>query len=161
MDEVVAELAVEVAAMSKENIYCDFVICSDIAQLPADLFLAKAKSRLQLTDNMSPERIAQRARWKTKGIPIRQNLERYWWELSTQGRIESDDLINHVQWILQHFRKDVRAGALLNDGYRYYLSVFWGASNGTGGGPLISPALSELLYQHKLPLSIGFYVAED
>lgn len=149
--------------ISKFNVYCGLVIGSKtLPELPQNLFLAKIKNRVELTDNFSPERIAQRAIFRTCGIPIpedSEHLARYWWSLSTQNRIDSYELHDHLHWLLAHFRSGVKAGDFLHGNYRGYLSVFWGASKGTGGGPLISPATSELLAMHQLPLDIGFYVA--
>ena len=91
---------------------------------------------------------------------MRPTIERYWWELSSQGRVESDDLENHVIWLLSHLRSKKILKDELIEGYRCYLSVFWGASNGTGGGPVISVSLAKLLVQHGLRVDVGFYVKE-
>ena len=151
----------EVVAMSESDVYCDLVICSNSqTDLPSHLFLAKSRSRIVFTDNLSPDRVAQRNRWKKAGIPMRPTIERYWWELSSQGRVESDDLENHVIWLLSHLRSKKILKDELIEGYRCYLSVFWGASTGTGGGPVISVSLAKLLVQHGLRVDVGFYVKE-
>jgi hypothetical protein len=137
------------------------VICSNSKNdLPSHLLLAKARSRIVFTDNLSPDRVAQKNRWKNAGIPIRSTIERYWWELSSQGHVASDDLENHVLWLLSHLRSKKILKDELIEGYRCYLSVFWGASNGTGGGPVISVSLAKLLVQHGLGVDVGFYVKQ-
>lgn len=163
--EVVVEAEVveqvEVVAMSESDVYCDLVICSNSQiYLPSHLFLAKAKSRIVLTDNLSLNRVAQRNRWQNAGIPMNPTIERYWWELSSQRCVGSDDLEQHVLWLLSHLRSKKILKSELIEGYRFYLSVFWGASNGTGGGPVISVPLAKLLVQHGLRVDIGFYVNE-
>ena len=151
----------EVVAMSKSSVYCDLVICSNsLTELPSHLFLAKARSRIVLTDNLSPDRVAQKNRWKDAGIPMRSTIERYWWELSSQGHVESDDLEKHALWLLSHLRHEKNLKDELTEGYRYYVSVFWGDSNGTGGGPVITVSLAKLLVQHGLRVDVGFYVNE-
>jgi hypothetical protein len=124
------------------------------------LLLAKASHRVNFTDNEWPERVAQRDRWRQKGMSIRPNLERYWWELSTEGRINSMELDDHFEWILKQLRKKKLLKTELSSDYRFSLSVFWGASNGTGGGPLIDPELSAKFALHGIPVAIGFYVSE-
>ena len=141
------------------DVFCTLAINSSSQNsLPSGLFLAKANTRIEFTDNDRPERKAQRERWRKGGIPIRRDLPRYWWQICSDEFVSSDDINAHLIWILGHLRKDRLLSDLKSDGYSYLFSVFWGASNGTGGGPLITTDLAKLLVIHNAELAIGFYV---
>ncbi len=145
--------------MKNNMIYCDLVIYSnEINCLPKNLFLTKAKKKIDYTNNFSPERVAQRLRWEKAGIRMRKTIERHWWTLSSKNSNSGDNLENHILWLLSHLRANTFLSTELDERYDYYISVFWGSSNGTGGGPLIKCDLMEILIKHKLELAIGFYV---
>jgi hypothetical protein len=153
-------VAVVDVAMNK-SVYCDLVIYSDLcSNLPDGLFLAKAKTKITYTDNLSADRVAQRLRWEKAGIPMRSTVARHWWEFSSEHKVAGDDLEKHIGWLLSHLRYRKLLKAELTEQYRYYLSVFWGASNGTGGGPVVSCSLAQTLAEHALRMDIGFYVSE-
>ena len=140
--------------------YCTLFISSRThAALPSSIFLASAIRAADFSDNMSPERVASRARLQKAGIQQRPDVPRYWWHLDTNGKVDSDDLRDHLIWLLNLLKR----GKLLTDlslqGFEYYFSVFWGG-NGTGGGPLITREALAMLTLHGAEMGICFYYQE-
>jgi hypothetical protein len=157
--EVHEAVAEEDVVSNKSNVFCTLEICSHTqGQLPSGLFLPHARRKIDFTDNESPDRVAQRQRWVSAGYRIRPDLERYWWQLSTKVDVVSEDLEDHLIWLLSRLQPNKRLPVELAKNFEYSVSVFWGSSNGTGGGPLITPNLSRLLAEQQINLSIGFYV---
>lgn len=79
--------------------------------------------------------------------------------MDTNGKVDSDDLRDHLSWLLNRLKR----GKLLTDlslqGFEYYFSVFWGG-NGTGGGPLITREALAMLTLHGAEMGVCFYYEE-
>jgi hypothetical protein len=154
---------VEGAALINKQVYCSFFINSKShGTLPKGLFLAKIESKIDFVDHLSSEKVAWRrevvAKMAAGGVSIRREPEiRYWWDFSSK-RVPGEDLEEHVLWLLSNIRSGKFLKNELSCNYDFYLSVFWGASNGTGGGPVISPKLAQKLVEHGIRMEIRFYV---
>lgn len=140
--------------------YCSLFISSRThSALPSSTFLASAIRTANFSDNMSPERVALPARLRKAGLEQRPDAPRYSWSLDTNGKVDSDDLRDHLIWLLNRLKK----GKLLTDlslqGFKYHFSVFWGG-NGTGGGPLITHEAMAMLTLHGAEMGVCFYYQE-
>jgi hypothetical protein len=132
-----------------------------VAVLPQEIFLAKKLSLFEFIDDESPHRIAMRSRLTekldTKSMSdMAQGRFRYRWSLSSDGKVNSDELADHLHWMLSVFK----AGRNLTDLDRYsiqhMISCFW-RGNGTGGGPLLSPDFIETLNRQRTSFAVGCY----
>ena len=124
------------------------------------ILLPSTFAKLSFEDYQSAANVARAKRWAKlqSGFKLVQSndLPRYCWTLSSDNEVAGSDLYEHICWLLAHFE----CGVVLRDSHRYgikcELSFYWGGG-GTGGGPTISPELSELLQRHQIALDIGFY----
>ncbi|MEN5178308.1 hypothetical protein ABE501_00890 [Comamonas testosteroni] len=135
--------------------YCALHIRSDTkSELPRN-FLER-KLEIIFTDNESPERIASFDRLAAKGVFKRKDLPRYHWVFSSEGAVDGFDVYKHISWVLDQINPEFSLTRLRNLGFEFLLQFYW-ESNGTGGGPLITSELAELLVQHNVNLQFGFY----
>ena len=140
--------------------YCTlFIRSKNDGILPSSVFLASAIKSATFSDNRSPERVASRARLRKAGIAQRAGVPRYRWHLDTHGKVNSDDLGDHLGWLLNRLKKGKGLTDLRNQGFEYYFSVFWGG-NGTGGGPLITREALAMLALHEAEIGVCFYYEE-
>ena len=115
-----------------------------------------------VTDNECPERVKRISRRHTKIASLSHLvLPRFVWSLSSKGAIESNRLVEHLNWIFA----DMKPGCLLCDitiGGKYdaWLSCFW-ESSGHGGGPSVDAEVSNLLAKNGLPLRFDFYCVDE
>jgi hypothetical protein len=138
-------------ARNDRRTYCTLVISSsEKSVLPGNAFTKKFREVVEFRD------IEERKR--QKGVrAIAAHVDRYWWILNTNGKVDSDRLIDHVEHFLRFRKGTSTLGALWDLGYKIKLSVFW-EGFGTGGGPTIDLDLIELLHKERLPIQVGFYV---
>jgi hypothetical protein len=116
---------------------------------------------LKFDDTRSDFNLARAERWRSRvgtRFIIRNDLPRYNWILSSQESLGTDnfDVYTHASWLLSQLKADILISELVMQGMECGLSFYWEGS-GTGGGPVITPQLSELLYKHQINLDIGFY----
>jgi hypothetical protein len=128
--------------------------------MPPRVFLRKMLGDLDFEDYRSASNLARAERLNKVGagwsLVQRNDLARYCWTLSSKEKIESDDLYEHVSWLAGSLQPGFTLKTLASMGFEYGISAYWGGG-GTGGGPLITPRLSELLVRHDVNLDIGFY----
>jgi len=129
--------------------------------IPPDVFREGVVEILTFEDYRSPGNLARMERLqKTNAgwrFVQRNDLPRYCWRLNSKGVIESNDLYEHVSWLVGNLRSGFILKNLSLMDFEYGLSAYWG-SGGTGDGPLITTKLSKLLVRHGLKLDIGFYL---
>ena len=143
------------------NDYCSLHIRSDVHGVLPDNFLRNSNSvEVVFTDNESPERRASFERLRKKGVFKRAGLPRYHWTFSSDGHVEGFDVYEHVAWVLKQLNPDRLLSELQGAGFECLLQFFW-VSNGTGGGPLVTPQVAELLARHDVGLQFGFYVQPE
>jgi hypothetical protein len=61
--------------------------------------------------------------------------------------------------VLDQIDTGIRLSQLRDAGFECSLQFFW-ESNGTGGGPLVTLQVAELLVRHSVDLQFGFYWKE-
>ena len=66
-------------------------------------------------------------------------------------------LLAHVEWLLSNLQPGFRLCDWQAQGLKCELSFAWGGGAGTAHGPVIVPALAELLALHKVQLGISIY----
>jgi Domain of unknown function (DUF4279) len=64
------------------------------------------------------------------------------WSHTTQGVVDSTDLADHLQWLVERLKLDVRK--LLPIDCRFEVQCVWRSATGHGGPTLPAPLLSEL-----------------
>lgn len=118
--------------------------------------IGKSKRQIfEIIDRDSPAERASAERLKKHGI-TRERPFRYYWTLSSKNFVLGPEPIDHVRWLLGNLGPKFNLSSLKIKGADYGFSFYWEGS-GTGGGPLITPELSELLLLHKASISFGFY----
>lgn len=135
--------------------YCLFYVRSNAASLPDEMLRRGALARFDFSDAESAREKASANRLAQRGVRVRKPF-RFTWVLSSKGKCDGD-LFQHLKWILKSMRPSYHLPSLRECGGEYGISVFW-EGNGTGGGPNISVAVSELLVSHQIPLDIAFYL---
>lgn len=130
------------------------------AELPVGILSKRALAQVEFVDNESQERKEQRRRLAAKGVSINPRLARYWWTLSSQGRIAVPDLSLHLIWLLRSVKPGIGLTDLNKKGFQYALSAYW-SGNGLGGGPTITPKAAELMALHSATLDISFYAIRE
>ncbi len=135
--------------------YCLLIVRSDDIKTASNVFLKNATKLLDLEDMQSELNLKIAARWI-----IRSDLPRYQWTLNSLEKINvaEIDIYKHIYWLLSQMKESFFDSERKN--IECSLSFFW-SSRGTGGGPVITPELSELLFQKKIKLDIGFYFTTD
>lgn len=156
--DVVAEAAVARVEMSNELMcyYCILYVRSNLATPPKGALLPRRSRRFKITDRDSPEQIKSFARLQAAGLSPHQSF-RYYWILSSQGRVTGSDVLPHIEWIFSNFSPSFRLSELDLTGAEYGLSFYWGGGVGTGRGPEIVPELASLLVSHRVKLDFGIY----
>lgn len=141
--------------------YCTLVMRSDKEGASASAFKREAVAKLEFDDNRSEYNLARAQRWANKSgthLVFRNDLPRYCWILNSKEDVSTDepDVYVHASWLLSQLKGDVFASELVKQSMEIVLSFYWGGG-GTGGGPVITPRLSDLLCRHQITLQIGFY----
>ncbi len=141
--------------------YCTLFLRSDDKNAPSKVLVPDIIDTLDFDDLQSPARLASAQRWRAAGFVRRNDLPRYHWHFDTREAIKLDefDPIGHVSWLLSRLKPDASLEEARKNGIDCWLGFYW-SGNGTGGGPLISVQLAELLARHKIALDVGFYYAE-
>jgi hypothetical protein len=143
----------------KYNIYCDLVISSRTnGELPNNVFLTQSLRQFEFIDNESPERAKLRLRWAQSGRTMNEFVSRFWWSISSRNHVNSNNLLDHVNWLLGNLKKNRSLLDSFSSDYVVCFSAFWGEGNGTGSGPTISCELAEKLASIRVPLEIGIYL---
>ncbi|MDE2598514.1 MAG: hypothetical protein KGL40_02710 [Rhodocyclaceae bacterium] len=126
------------------------------------MFQAPALELLEVEDYLSPEKVASTERMRSAGFILRNDLPRFRWCLDTREKInaESFDLFAHVSWLLAQLKPSVSLEEARDRGVELFLSLYY-AGNGTGGGPLISQELAELLAHRGISMQVGFYYEDS
>ncbi|MBG9386649.1 hypothetical protein [Caenimonas aquaedulcis] len=138
--------------------FCSLHIRSDVhAKLPEGFLKSRRKFQIVFEDNESPERLACFDRLARKGVHKRVGLPRYQWTFSSEGFVNGFDVYEHLRWVLDQVHADFLLSQLQNLGFQCLLQFYW-EGNGTGGGPLVTPQIAELLVQHSVGLQFGFYL---
>jgi hypothetical protein len=138
--------------------FCSLHIRSNVhAELPADFLKSRTMQEIIFTDNESPERRASFDRLARKGVIKRVELPRYHWTFSSEGYVEGFDIYRHLVWVLDQIRPGFLLSQLREAGFEFLLQFYW-ESNGTGGGPLVTLQIAELLVRHSVSLQFGFYL---
>jgi hypothetical protein len=141
--------------------YCSLHIRSDVhSALPENFLRDPNAVEIVFTDNESPERRASFERLRRKGVFKRAGLPRYHWTFSSEGHVEGFDVYEHLAWVLNQVHPDCLLSKLQSAGFECLLQFFW-VGNGTGGGPLVTPQIAELLARHGVGLQFGFYVQSE
>ena len=139
--------------------YCTLLVFSDLHnELPVDFLNVGHTAEIRFTDNESPERIASFQRLRKKGVNRNSHSPRYRWSFSSDGVIDSADVHEHLVWVLAQLKPRTVLSEMKDAGYASWLQFYW-ESNGTGAGPLITPALAGLLARQGVELRFGFYLA--
>jgi hypothetical protein len=140
------------------TVFCTLHIRSDVhAELPGGFLLSRKRTKIDFVDNSSPEMRERRSRVRSKLGLKDVAIPRYHWRLSSEGAVTSDDIHEHLLWILGRISSELSMNQSLGSGFEYWFSVFW-QGNGTGGGPLITLQTAELLVRHKAEMAVSFYV---
>ena len=139
-------------------VFCTLHIRSNVhGVLPDGFLLSRKKAKVEFLDHASPEVRERRMRLRGKLGLEEVALPRYHWRLSSDGSVASDDIHEHLLWILDRVKSDLPLYQSLGNDFEYWFSIFW-QGNGTGGGPLITLPTSELLVRHKAEMGVAFYV---
>ncbi len=140
--------------------FCSLHVRSDVhAQLPANFLRSPATVEITFTDNESPERRASFERLRKKGVLKRAGLPRYHWTFSSEGHVEGFDVYKHLVWVLDQIHPGGLLSQLQDAGFECLLQFYW-EGNGTGGGPLVTLQIAELLVRHNVSLQFGFYLEQ-
>lgn len=139
-------------------VFCTLHIRSNLhADLPRGFLRRRKKMNLEFVDNNLPESRARVERMRK--FPWFQDIQRprYHWRLSSEKFVNDDDLYKHLMWVFERVRPNYLLSQLEDAGFEYWLSVFW-QGNGTGGGPLITHKVAQLLTRHKVDMGVAFYL---
>ena len=143
--------------------YCLLIIRSNSKGTASSIFRAKALDVLGFEDTCSEVNLARAERWRKSNSSVqfieRSDLPRYCWSLTSLSGIDEkvSDPFEHVSWLMSQLKRGVSLANVKNQGVECVLAFYWGGL-GSGGGPLITPGLSNMLVQHNIDLSIGFYM---
>lgn len=149
-------VCVEEGAMSR-IVYCTLNIRSNVrAALPAGLLRPRSGMKFTRVDNQSSAIRARRQRVSRKLGLDEAPIDRYHWSINTDGRVASEDIYDHVSWLFAPNASNRPLCEMLDEDFKYWLSVFW-QGNGTGGGPLVTVPLADILLRHKMEMGICFY----
>lgn len=141
--------------------FCSLHVRSDVhAELPAGFLRSRKKIDVVFTDNESPERRASFDRLRRSGAFQRVNPPRYHWWFSSDGFVEGFDVYRHLLWVLDQIQPKFLLSQLKDAGFECWLQFYW-EGNGTGGGPLVTPQIAELLVRHNVSLQFGFYLEPE
>jgi hypothetical protein len=142
--------------------YCTLIVRSDREGDAEALFRSDALHLLDVTDNLSPERLASAERFRSMGLVRRADLPRFTWCLDSRTGVASElfDLEAHVSWLLSQFKTSAALDQARARGAEALLSLYYGG-NGTGGGPFVSSSLAEVLVRYEIDLQVGFYYEES
>lgn len=134
--------------------YCDFFIRSNNNNICGDVFSPTAAREFDFVDFLSPERLQSVARLRRAGISMLPAL-RYRWVTSSEGYVEGPEILPHITSITADFLPTVDFRKIRAEGSEFGFSFYWEGA-GTGGGPLVTPPLSEILAFYSIPLEFGF-----
>jgi hypothetical protein len=160
MNYFVAAVMVAVAEVEMNTelmpYYCILYVRSNVASPPKGALLPRRSRRFKIIDRDSPTQIRSATRLRAAGLSMRQPF-RYYWTLSSQGRVIGSDVLPHIEWIFSNFSPSFRFAELEATGAEYGLSFYWGGGVGTGRGPEIVPELAVLLARYCVKLDFGIY----
>lgn len=140
------------------NIFCTLHIRSNLhAALPCGFLRSANAINPEFVDNDSPDVRARRERVRKKLGLEDISLPRYHWRLSSDGFVDSDDIYDHLAWIFELIHPGRPLFQQLGQEFEFWISVFW-EGNGTGGGPLFTLRVAELLVFHRVEMGVGFYL---
>lgn len=141
--------------------YCSLVISSDIdQQLGATVQKILGLVSNDVVDTQTPELTVARERVaKILGKPPL-SPPRYFWRLSTKDKIDSNEIQDHVIWLLNQVQSGRLIHEITDHGGSAFLTCFW-AGNGRGGGPILSSSLMQTIASHDIELQFDFYVEDD
>lgn len=143
------------------KIFCTLFLRSNQSSIPPDVFQESFSEKLYFEDLRSAANLARAERLRKSSANWqfiqRNDLPRYYWELSSKEAVKGNDLHEHIAWLLGNLQPGFSLKNLSSMGFEYGLSTYW-EGRGTGGGPLIAPKLAKFLFQHNVSLDIGFYL---
>ena len=139
------------------TVFCTLHIRSDEnARLPEGFVLSRNKTKIEFVDQAAPDVCERRMRVRRQLGLEDVALPRYHWRLSTERFVNSDEIHQHLLWILDQIMSDIPMSESLGDKFDYWFSVFW-QGNGTGGGPMITLKTTDLLARHRAEMGVAFY----
>jgi hypothetical protein len=136
--------------------YCILYVRTNLAKPSKEMLLPKRIQRIKITDRDSAEEKARAVRRQVDTLKVYQPF-RYFWLLSSDGKVSGSNVSEHIQRILSNFKPTFRLAELKLYGAEYGLSFYWGGGVGTGHGPIVTPELAALLIKHEVTLDIGIY----
>jgi hypothetical protein len=125
--------------------------------LPEDLLKPGKYENIDFVDSESPELRARRNRVRAKLGLKRAQIARYQWKVISDGKVENDDIDEHLKWLLGNFEDGIKLTERLGPEFQCWISVFW-LGNGTGGGPLLTIRSMEILLHHRIEIGVAFYL---
>jgi hypothetical protein len=138
------------------NYHCILYVRTDLAKPSKEILLPRRLQRFKITDRDSIEGQISKGRLEKAGLSLKQPF-RYFWIISSKGKISGSNILEHVEWIFSNFRPTFTLAELKIMGAEYGLSFYWDGGIGTGHGPIVTPELAELLAKHKVKLDFGIY----
>jgi hypothetical protein len=138
------------------NYHCILYVRTNLAKPSEEMLLPKRIQRIKITDRDSTEEKNLAIRRKKNNLKIYQPF-RYFWLLSSDGKVAGSNVLEHINWILSNFKPAFRLAELKLAGAEYGLSFYWGGGVGTGHGPIVTPELAALLVKHEVTLDFGIY----
>jgi hypothetical protein len=159
----VGEVDTVVAEVSNKAVrtYCSLVISSDTdRQLGVTVQKILGIVSNDVVDTQSPELIAARERLAKVLDNPPFSPPRYFWRSSSKDKIDSNELQDHVAWLLSQVKPGRSIREISDHGGSAFLTCFW-AGNGRGGGPTLSSSLMRTIASHDVELQFDFYTEDD
>jgi hypothetical protein len=140
--------------------YCSLVISSDTdQQLGETVQKILGLVSNDMVDTQSPELIAARGRLAKVLDKNPVSPPRYFWRLSSKDKLDSNEIQDHVAWLLSQVKSGRSIHEINDHDGRAFLTCFW-AGNGRGGGPILSSSLMRTIASHDVELQFDFYVED-
>lgn len=119
--------------------------------------LPRRRQRMRVWDRDTPANLQAVAGLQRNGLMLAGVPWRFQGVMSTLGHVRGEQLLAHVEWLLSNLQPGFRLCDWQAQGLKCELSFAWGGGAGTAHGPVIVPALAELLALHKVQLGISIY----
>jgi hypothetical protein len=141
--------------------YCSLDINSNLKHdLKDSVFQNIGLKSTKFTDNFSTERIAEIARISKHLNVAPHTPVRYCWEFCTKTFVESDNLADHISWLLSQIKVGKSINDAVSDDSTYCIRCYFGGT-GYGSGPIFNTKLIQQLAFHGVELQICFYIENE
>jgi len=114
----------------------------------------------EVTDNLgiNPTKSFKRGEWRTST----EKWTRNYWSLTSQEKVQSDDLSNHIEWVIEQFEPVLPKlnEILSNKDVQGEISCFWILPAGHDGLSL-NPVLLRKIADLKLILKLDIYCLDE